>query len=256
MFRRFINYIKTWFGMKTESMKNPEVEIEQAIQEATRRDQQLRNQAAKVLAHRTQIAQEAEDAAADMAEAKELAKQALLKADASAKAGNAGDVEKWNRAASQIALKMQASQTAYETLSKQLQTADAQADMAKQAVINNATAVQELSAKRIEMLGKLEAAKMQESVNRAMEQMNAAVSSGSAPSLEEVEKKIQARMAEASAKAELASQTDPNIAMAELKSSTMAMKADSALDELRAELGLGTAPLELPSADEGGTTPG
>jgi phage shock protein A len=250
---KFIGYIKTWFGKKTEEIKDPEIEIEQAIQEAMKRDQELRNQAAKVIANRTQIAQEAEEAAGDVAEAKELAKQALLKADSATKAGNAADADKWNRAASQIAMKMQASQNAYDMLQKQLVTANAQAESAKVAVQNNATAVQELSAKRMELLSQLQAAKMQESVNKAMTQLNSSVGTD-APSMEEVENKIQARMAEASAKAELASTTDPDIAIAELKRSTTELKAATALDSLRAELGLGAAP-ELPAAAPTETPP-
>jgi len=238
---KFFGYIKTWFGQKTEEIKDPEIEIEQAIQEAMKRDQELRNQAAKVLAHRTQLVAEIEEAGAEVAEAKELAKQALIKSDAAIKSGNAADAEKWNQAASQIAMKMQAAQSTYEMLQKQLATAEAQAAAAKQAVQNNATAVQELSAKRVALLGQLQAAKMQESVNKAMDQLNSAVGDD-APSFEEVENKIQARMAEASAKAELASATDPNVAIAELKTSTMSLKAESALDSLRAELGLGAAP--------------
>jgi phage shock protein A len=250
---KFMGYLKTWFGKKTEEMKDPEIEIEQAIQEAYQRDKELRNQAAKVIAHRTQLAAEAEEAAAEVGEAKELAKQALLKADAATKAGNAGDAQKWTNAASQIAMKLSAAQTTYEMLQKQMVTADAQAEQAKQAVINNANSLQELSAKRMQLLGQLQAAKMQESVNKAMDQLNAGVGEG-APSFEEVENKIQARMAEASAKAELASATDPNVAIAELKQSTMALKADAALDSLRAELGLGSA-AELPAPSAATSAP-
>src|SRR5215211_1367501 len=130
---KFFGYVKTWFGQKAEEIKDPEIEIEQAIQEAMRRDQELRNQAAKVLAHRTHIAAEIEEVGGEVAEAKELAKQALLKADASLRAGNAADAEKWNRAASQIAVKLQAGQNNYAMLQKQLETANAQAEAAKQA---------------------------------------------------------------------------------------------------------------------------
>jgi phage shock protein A len=240
------NYIKTWFGKKTEEIKDPEIEIEQAIQEAQRRDQQLRNQAAQVIAHRTNLASELEESSGDMAEARELAKQALLRADASTKAGNAADAEKWNRTAQQIAMKMQAAQNTVTMLETQLKTADVQAQKAKDAVQQNATQVQELAAKRMQLLGQLQAAKMQESVNRAMDQMTATVGDD-APSLEEVENKIQARMAQASAKAELTEATSPEAAIAELKASTTELKATAALDDLRAELGIGPAP-ELPPA--------
>ena len=240
------NYIKTWFGKKTEEIKDPEIEIEQAIQEAQKRDQQLRNQAAQVIAHRTNVAAELEEASGDMAEARELAKQALLRADAATKAGNAADAEKWNATAQQVAMKMQASQNTVNMLTEQLKTADVQAQKAKDAVRTNATNVQELAAKRMQLLGQLESAKMQESVNKAVDSMTATVGAD-APSLEEVENKIQARMAQASAKAELTEATSPDAAIAELKAATTDLKASAALDDLRAELGLSAAP-ELPAA--------
>ena len=133
------NYIKTWFGKKTEEIKDPEIEIEQAIQEAQKRDQQLRNQAAQVIAHRTNVAAELEESSGDMAEARELAKQALLRADAATKAGNAADADKWNATAQQVAMKMQASQNTVNMLQEQLKTADVQAQKAKDAVKTNAT---------------------------------------------------------------------------------------------------------------------
>jgi phage shock protein A len=245
VFKKWWNYLKAWFTKKSNDVMDPEIEIEQAIQDARRKDQQLRNQAAQVIAHRTQVAAELEDTAGDVAEAKELAKQALLRADASTKAGNAADAEKWNAAASNVAMKLQAAQSTEDMLRKQLTLADEQAQKAKQAVQANAASVQELAAKRMVLLGQLQAAKMQEKVNDAMSSMTATVGQGS-PSLEEVENKIQARMAKASATAELDAATGEG-AIAELKRSTMELQAASTLDSLRAELGLGAAP-ELPAA--------
>ncbi len=244
MFKKWWNYIKAWFTKKSNEVMDPEIEIEQAIQDAQKKDQQLRNQAAQVIAHRTQVAGELEDAAGDVAEAKELAKQALLKADASTKAGNAADAQKWNAAASTVAMRLQAAQNTEEMLRKQLSLADEQSTKAKEAVQANAASVQQLAAKRMELLGQLEAAKMQEKVNDAMSSMTATVGQDS-PSLEEVENKIQARMAQASAKAELEASTGEG-ALAELKKSTMELEASATLDSLRAELGLG-APAELPA---------
>ena len=246
MLKKWWNYIKAWFTKKSNEVMDPEIEIEQAIQDAQRKDQQLRNQAAQVIAHRTQVAGELEDAAGDVAEAKELAKQALLKADASMKAGNVADAEKWNTAASTVAMKLQAAQNTEEMLRKQLTLADEQAQKAKEAVQANAVSVQQLAAKRMELLGQLEAAKMQEKVNDAMASMTATVGQDS-PSLEEVENKIQARMAQASAKAELDASTGEG-ALAELKKSTMELEAAATLDSLRAELGLSN-PAALPASE-------
>jgi phage shock protein A len=235
--------------MKSEEIMDPEVQIEAAINEAQERDKVLRNEAAKVIAHRTKVADDVEDYAADVAEAKELAKQALLKADAATKAGNAAEASRWTQGAQAIALRLQASQNNLDSMRKQLVTADQQAAQAKDSVHANAMRLQEVAAKRMEMLGQLESAKMQESVNAAMASINATVGEG-VPSLQEIEDKIETRMAEAQAKTELTAST-PEGAMAELEADVNLAAADSALDELRSELGLGPAP-ELGS-DTGGT---
>jgi phage shock protein A len=78
VFRRIWSYIKTLFRLGAERAMNPEVEIEQAINEARRRDQELRNQAAKVIAHRTQIETKIEQAARSLGEARETTKQCCV----------------------------------------------------------------------------------------------------------------------------------------------------------------------------------
>ena len=240
MLRRWWNYIKTWFGVKSKEAMDPKIEIEAAIDEARKNDQNLRNEAAKVIAHRTRVADEIQDLAEEVAESKELARQALLKSDAALQAGNAVDAEKWNKAAQSIAMKLTAAQNNLDSMQQQLLTADQQAEQAKAAVQNNAMRLEEISSKRLEMLGQLEQAKMQESVNKAMASINATVG-GDAPSLQEIEDKIRDRMAEAKAKTELTAVT-PEGAIAELEREVDLASASGALDELRAELGLGPAP--------------
>ncbi|MGH9227399.1 MAG: PspA/IM30 family protein [Acidimicrobiales bacterium] len=240
MLKRWWNYIKTWFGVKSKEAMDPQIEIEAAINEARKNDQSLRNEAAKVIAHRTRVADEVEEMAKEVGEAKELARQALLKSDAAMKAGNAADGEKWNAAAQSIAMRLQASQKNLDSMQQQLTIADQQAEHAKSAVHDNAMRLEEIAAKRMEMLGQLEQAKMQESVNKAMASIDASVG-GEAPSLTEIEDKIQDRMAEAMAKTELTAET-PEGAMAELEREVDLASANSALDDLRSELGLGPAP--------------
>jgi phage shock protein A len=226
--------------VKSKEAMDPKIEIEAAIDEARKNDQNLRNEAAKVIAHRTRVADEIQDLAEQVAESKELARQALLKSDAALQAGNAVDAEKWNKAAQSIAMKLTAAQNNLDSMQQQLLTADQQAEQAKAAVQNNAMRLEEISSKRLEMLGQLEQAKMQESVNKAMASFNATIG-GDAPSLQEIEDKIRDRMAEAKAKTELTAVT-PEGAIAELEREVDLASASGALDELRAELGLGPAP--------------
>jgi phage shock protein A len=234
--KRLWGYIAALFRSTAEKAMNPEIEIEQAITEARKRDQELRNQAAKVVAHRTQLESKIERAASDVGEAREMAKQALLRADGAKTSGDAGEQQKWTQTAQSLAMKLQAAENNLSTLKTQYDTARGQAEKAKEAVQQNALRVQELAAKRMELLGSLEAAKMQESVNKAVESLSNTVDYD-APSLDKVEEKIEARKAEAMAKAELREAT-PDGAEAELKEAINMVQADAKLEELKAELGL------------------
>ena len=234
--KRLWGYITTLFKGSAERMMKPEVEIEQAINEAKKRDQELRNQAAKVVAHRTQLESKMEKAADDVGEAREMAKQAILKAEEAKASGDAAGQEKWTKAAQSIAMKLQASENNLSTLKAQYENASTQADKAKAAVQQNAMRVSELAAKRMELLGSLEAAKMQESVNKAVDAMSN-MPDYEMPSLEKVEEKIEARKAEAMAKAELREAT-PEGSELELKEAINMVQADAKLEELKAELGL------------------
>jgi phage shock protein A len=236
MLKRLIAYFKSWVNSTSESMMDPEIEIQSAIDEAKSRDQDLRNQAAKVIAHKTQLESQIERAASDVGEAKEMAKQALVRADEAQKAGDDAGVTKWTQAAQSLAMKLQASENNLNSLKDQFETAVTQAEKAKEAVQTNAMKVQELSAKRLEMLGTLEQAKMQEAVNNAVESMSTSVTDDG-PNLDAVEDKIEMRKAEAMAKAELHEAT-PEGAEAELRKAVNVTAANAKLDELRGELGL------------------
>ena len=234
--KRLWGYIKALFRSKAEDMMDPEIEIKQAIDEARKRDQDLRNQAAKVVAHRTQLESRIERSADDVGEARELAKQALLKAQEATAAGDAGAADKWTRSAQGLAMKLQASENTLTEMKSQYETAVTQAEEAKKAVQQNAMRLQELTAKKMELLGSLEAAKMQESVNRAVEAVSATMDD-EAVSLDNVEDKIEARKAEAMARAELREAT-PEGAEIELREAVSLAQADAKLAELKAELGI------------------
>ncbi|MCH7583751.1 MAG: PspA/IM30 family protein [Acidobacteria bacterium] len=235
-FKRLWGYIKTLFRVKAEAAMDPEIEIEQAIHEAKKRDQDLRNQAAKVVAHRVQLESKIERAADDVGEARELAKQALLKAQESTTGGDTAGADKWTKAATGLAMRLQASENNLNSLKKQYESAVEQSDDAKKATQQNALRLQELAAKRMEMLGDLQQAKMQESVNKAIEAISSTMDD-EAVSLEKVEDKIEQRKAMAMAKAELREAT-PDGAEMELREAVSMAQADAKLDELRAELGI------------------
>ena len=235
-FKRIWGYIKSWFRVKAEDAMNPEIEIEQAITEARKQDQALRNQAAKVVAHRTQLESQIDRAADSVGDAREMAKQALLKAQEASGAGDAAAVDKWTSTAQSLAMKLQAAESNLNGLKGQYEASSKQAEEAKSAVQQNAMRVSELAAKRMQLLGELQQAKMQESVNEAVEAMSASMDVD-AVSLDKVEEKIERRKSEAMARAELREVT-PEGAESELREAVSLAQADSKLAELKAELGI------------------
>ena len=140
MFKRIWAYLQQLFRGAAESAMDPEVEIEVAINDAKKRDQELRNQAAKVIAHRTQLEAKIEKAASDVGEARETAKQALLRAEKARAEGDAAGVEKWTQAAQSLALKLQAAESNLGGLKDQYEIAAQQAESAKSAVASSALA--------------------------------------------------------------------------------------------------------------------
>jgi phage shock protein A len=227
---------------------DPEIEIQVAIDQAKKKNQDLRNQAANIVAHRTQLESKIEKAADEVGETREMAKQAILKAEDAQAAGDAAGVAKWTNIAQAQAMKLQAAENNLTSLKGQYGTAITQADEAKRAVQANAVKLQELSAKQMELLGALEQAKMQETVNAAVESMSTTLDD-ELPTLESVEDKIEKRKAQAMAKAEVFEAT-PEGGEVELRQAMNEAQADAKLAELKAELGLSTAE-DAPQADSG-----
>ena len=162
--------------------------------------------------------------------------RALVKAEEAKNAGDTAAFDKWTQAAQSQALKLQAAENNLNGLKDQYEMAVAQSDDAKRAVQQNAMRLQELAAKRMELLGRLEQAKMQEAVNQAVESISVSTELET-PSLDKVQEKIDARLANAKATAELREAT-PEGAEAELREAISLAGADEKLEELRAELGL------------------
>jgi phage shock protein A len=251
MFKKWWLYIKSWFKSTSDGMMDPEIEINMAIDQAKKKNQDLRNQAANIVAHRTQLESKIEKAADQVGETREMAKQAILKAEESKAAGDTAGVAKWTNIAQVQATKLQAAENNLTSLKGQYGTAITQADEAKRAVQANAVKLQELSAKQMELLGALEQAKMQETVNAAVQSMSTTLDD-ELPTLESVEEKIEKRKAQAMAKAEIFEAT-PDGGEAELRQAMNEAQADAKLEELKAELGLTTGG-EATQAEAGDAT--
>jgi phage shock protein A len=242
-------YLKTRVATRVEERMDPAIQIEQAVDDARRQDAEFRMQAARVIANRTEVQMQLDRAVDRAVTLKEHAGQALRELDRSASAGDAAGVDKWTHQAQRLAMQLESAEALVETLKTQYRAATEQAEIAKEQVNQNALRLEQLTAKRLELLGKLEQAKMQERVNATLAALSRPVDTGI--SLGEIEDKIDRRMALASAHAELADGSGAGSEL-EIERAMQEIAANTRLQNLRRELGLeapaAAAEIERPDA--------
>ena len=124
---------------------------------------------------------------------------------------------------------------------EQLRDAALATERAKAAVAANAEQLRRHVADRERLLSTLDQAKMQESINAALDQISGPAGE-LVPTLAEVERKIEARLARAEGRAELtAASSDPlDLQMLEIEQSQRRSGAQARLEEMRIALGLAT----------------
>jgi phage shock protein A len=237
--KRFWKYA----GAKINSMFNehadPKIQIEQAIMAAQKQHALLRGQAASVIGNQKQTEMRLSRAMDELEKVSSQAKQAVLMADEAAAKGEEEDAAKYTAAAEALATKLISVEENIEDL-KALALQSAQAsDQAKAAVQQNAQSLQKSFADRSKLLSQLDQAKMQEQVNKAMNQLSLTVG-GDTPTLDEVRDKIEARYAKAKGMNELAS-TSVESHMLEIEHAAANSEAKGRLAQIRAQLGLKSA---------------
>jgi phage shock protein A len=178
------------------------------------------------------------------------ARQALIMGADALKAGDTQKATQYNTAAETIATQLVQVEKDVEGLKTMVLESTQASDQAKAAVQQNSRILQQKLAEKSKLLSQLEQAKMQEEMNSAMNQLNETVGDD-VPTLKEVEEKIQIRYAKAKASSEL-SEASVESRVLEVEQATANVEAQGKLSELRAELGLETAPAAKPQI-EGGT---
>ena len=233
---------------------DPKVQLEQAIAEAQAQHKRLREQAVSVIAGQKQSEIRLNGKMAELEKLNGNARQALIMAADAEKAGNADKAAQYTSAAETIAGQLIQVEKDIESLKTMVLDSTEAADQAKAAVAQNSRILQVKIAEKSKLLSQLEQAKMQEEMNAAMTQLNETVGDD-VPTLKEVEEKIQARYAKAKASSEL-TEVSVESRVLEVEQATANVEAQTRLSELRAELGLDSAPTAIPAATpevEGGT---
>ena len=257
LFRRWWKYTTARLTGRFEESADPKVQLEQAINEAQEQHRRLTEQAANVIAHQKQTQMRLERAQDELTKVTGNARQALVLTDEAGRAGDAKKSADYQQAAEAFANRMIALEQEVESLKALLFEATKNADNAKAAVAQNASALQKKLNERQRLLSQLDQAKMQEQMNKAMSQLSLEVGQD-VPTFEQVRAKIESRTAKAQGLAELTSSSVEN-RMLEVEQAQINAEAQARLSVLRTQLGLpapdrptaeieAPAPAELPTA--------
>lgn len=238
--RKRWNYLLAKLNLRHEETADPKVQLEQAISEAKDQHRRLREQAANVVANQKQTEMRINDALEKLEKTNANARQAVLMAEEAAARSDAAKVDQYTSAAQQFADRLLVLEEEIESLKAMHFQATEAADQAKSAVKQNAQVLQKRLSEKSALLSKLDQAKMQETVNSAMSTLNESIGDD-VPSFDEVRTKIEARYAKASAVAEL-NESAVESSMLEIEEAARSVEAAARLNQIKADLGINTAP--------------
>lgn len=229
-------YFATFLGFKFEEKADPAIQLEQAITEAQDQHRRLKEHAANVIAGQIQQQRQLDRQIDRVDKLQVNARQAVQMADKAARSGDAAKAEEYTRAAETIATQLIEAESQVESMRSGLLAATAAADQAKGAVSTNGLVLQKKLAEKQQLLSRLEQARMQEQMNKAMASLSETVGQD-VPSMDEVRDKIDQRFAKAKGMSEL-NETSVESRMLEIEAAATNAGAQSRLEEIRASLGI------------------
>ncbi|HET8589898.1 MAG TPA: PspA/IM30 family protein [Nakamurella sp.] len=234
-FVKFWKYLMALFSSKVDEYADPKVQIQQAIEDAQRQHAALSQQAAAVIGNQRQLEMKLSRKMSDVERLQASAKQALVLADEARGKGDADKAAQYEQTAQVFATQLVSAEQEMEDLKGMHDQALQAAEQAKQAVEQNAMALQTKLAERTKLLSQLDQAKMQEQISASLNSMNQLSAPGTTPTLDEVRDKIEKRYANALGAAEL-SKNSVQGRMLEVEKSTLDLAGSARLDQLRAQM--------------------
>jgi phage shock protein A len=238
--KRWWKYLTARTNRAIDDRADPSIQLEQAIAEAQDQHRRLREQAANVIAQQKQAEMRLNRTLEEYERLNANARQAVLMADEAQRSGNETKMREYTAAAESFANRLITLESEIEQMKSLVLQATQAADQAKAAVEQNAQALQKKLAERQKLMGQLEQAKMQETMNAAMAQLNEAVGED-VPTFNEIRDKIEARYARARSLAEL-TEASVESNMLEIEQAARNVEAQARLAQIRSQLGLAPAP--------------
>lgn len=143
MLRRWISNLRSWLGSSSEPDRTPQPDVEAAIDEARLRDQQLRNEAAKVIAAKIVLISRIKERAVAVGESRALARESLARSDEARSTGDEGAASRWTELALLHAGSLRASEDDLALLRSRYGETWNRAEEAKSAIQDNAEGLDE-----------------------------------------------------------------------------------------------------------------
>jgi phage shock protein A len=246
--RKWWKYLGAKLGAHLEEVADPKVQLEQAIAEAQDRHRRLTEQAAGVIANQKQAERRLARAAGDYEKAKASARYALVLVDRETRRGDPSRATGFEQAATSFAGRLVTLERGVEDARRLVTDTTAAAEQAKAAVAMNSTLLEQKFAERDQLLSKLDQAKMQERVNDSVQQIGGTIG-GDVPTLAQVERKIDGRLARAQGMAEIVG-SNVDVRMLEVDRMLAEADARARLAELGAEMGLAPVRAAIAAAPE------
>jgi hypothetical protein len=222
-------------------------EIAHAIDTARARDRELRSHVAALARRGIEAAGEVEDATGDAAEARDLAKRALQRADESAQGGQRADAARWTGAARVFALRLLHARARVAALEAELPTIAARRQQVESAMAANVGRLRQVAVARLVSLSARKAAKLQASVDEACAELSAPVDGEVAAA--ERDARTAREAAAAAVGAGAVDGVTEEVGVDDLEEEVDLDAADPVLDELRAELGIDDARPQEPEPE-------
>ncbi|MFN8050614.1 MAG: PspA/IM30 family protein [Acidimicrobiales bacterium] len=244
--KKWWKYLGAKLNMSFSENADPKVQLEQAITEAEEQHRRLKEQAANVIANQTTTQMQLDRKTEELAKVNANARQAVLMADEATKSGDTAKAAEYSSAAEAFANKLISLEREVEGLKALVLQAAQATDQAKAAVAQNSAALQRKLAEKQKLLSQLDQAKMQEQLTKTLGSLSETVGQD-IPTFDEITRKIESRQAKAMASAELEGST-VEAKMLEVEHASLNVEAQSRLEQIRSEMGIGTAPAAAAAA--------
>ncbi len=248
-FKRAAKYANAAANASLERRADPEIQIQQAVEQAQKQHEALTLQAASVIGNVRAIELKLARQLEAEGKARESAAQALRLAQQARVSGNPTKAASLEAAASSFASQLVTLEASIEDLRHLHELAQGQAAAARTAVDSSAMRLQAFLAKRSQLLTQLESAKLQEQVAASLERVSALAAPGDVPTLDQVRDKIEHRYAQALGRSEL-SEGSLEARQLEVEQASLDGAAALKLEQIRSSLAGATRPAALGDRSE------